>query len=430
MTIQQKIILDRLAAKPLACLLNLIARPLGILASIDHDDTPVKVRVIAIAKLLGIGSILKSIPLAKALKQKYPSAQYIFITAYKNKPLVESISIFDKCLYINDGSLIELLVSFLQLLFRLWKQKIDLYFDLEIYSAFSTILALLSLARNRYGFYRESTRFRLGLHTHLVYFNDHQHITKIYLQFARACGIKNAEMMNYSIEKLFISEKDKDELKNWLENKNIREETPYIVINPNASDLLLERRWPLIYFSALIEALVIGWHNPIFLVGSHEEYVYNNNLYNRLAQEARKYVFNSAGKISLMATVALIRSCQLIFTNDSGFYHIAGIFNIPTISLWGPGSPSHYSDINRMQDFVFYSKDIYCSPCIYRTEYPPCRGNNICMKSIPPKEVYKKACEILKIEPQADPASMERLYQAENPGELDIAICCLGRKND
>lgn len=429
MTLQQKIILDRLIAKPLACVLNLIVRPLGIVSSIDHSDDAQKVKSIAIAKLLGIGSILKAVPLIKTLKQKYRSSTYLFITAYRNKPLVESMSLFDKCLYINDSSLIKLFSSFLQLLWRLWRQKIDLYFDLEIYSAFSTILALLSLARNRYGFYRESTRFRLGLHTHLIYFNDHQHIVRIYLQFARVCGIKKAEMANYLPGKLLISERDKDELAKWLKSRNIAEETPYIAINPNASDLLLERRWPLIYFQAMIDALILVWHNPIFLIGSPEEGAYNNTLCGRLTQQARKYVFNTAGKISFMAAVALVSKAGLIVTNDSGFYHIAGIYNIPTISLWGPGSPAHYSDIHRIQDFVFYAKDIYCSPCIYRTEYPPCRGNNICMKSIAPIEVFKKACEILKIEPEADFASLERVYQMENSGELDIAICCVERKD-
>lgn len=428
MTLRQKVFLDRLMAKPLACLLNIVSSPFGRLISVDHDDSPEKVRAIAIAKFLGIGSILKSIPLAQALKQKYPSARYIFITAYKNKALVENISIFDDCLFINDASPIKLLSSFFMLLFRLWKQKIDLYFDLEVYSAFSTILALLSLARNRYGFYRESTRFRLGIHTHLAYFNDHQHITKIYLQFARACGIKNIDM-DYPAEKLSVSDSDKESLKDWMESVGVLQGEPYVVINPNASDLSLERRWPMDYFSSLINALVIGWEKPIFLVGSPEEYGYNNKLYGRLARGARKRVFNSAGKISLMAAVALISKAKLIITNDSGFYHIAGIFSVPTISLWGPASPLHYSDMGRPKDFIFYSQDIYCSPCVHKTEYPPCGGDNICMKSISPKAVYNKACEILGIEPKADTSRMERLCRTENLRDFDIIIRCPRKKD-
>ena len=75
------------------------------------------------------------------------------------------------------------------LLPRLWHYKIDLYFDLEVYSAFSTILATLSLARNRYGFYIANTNFRREPHTHLVYFNDYRQISSSLFSIARACGI-------------------------------------------------------------------------------------------------------------------------------------------------------------------------------------------------------------------------------------------------
>jgi ADP-heptose:LPS heptosyltransferase len=421
MTIQQKIVLDRLVAKPFACFLNLIAWPLGQMISLDHDDAPEKVKVIAIAKLLGIGSILKAIVLVQALKKRYPSSKYIFITSLKNKPLAESMSFFDECLYINDASLVSLSVDLFILLSRLWKQKIDLYFDLEVYSAFSTILSVLSLSRNRYGFYRDTTRFRLGLNTHLVYFNDHQRIAKIYLQFARACGIKDVDA-DYPAVKLHISEKAKEELGKWMENEGIQKGTPFMAINPNASDLALERRWPLVYFSALINALAASWRNPVFLVGSPDEYAYNTVLEDSLSQDARGYIYNCAGKISLMAAVALVSQAKLVITNDSGFYHIAGIFSIPTISFWGPASPSHYADTARLKDFIFYAKDIYCSPCVHRTESPPCRGNNICMYSIPPKEVYIKACEILGIAPSADTAYMEHIYQTQIQRDLDITI--------
>lgn len=427
MTIQKKIILDRFVAKPFACLLNLIAWPLGQVISIEHDDTPDKVKVIAIAKLLGIGSILKSIPLAYALKKKYPSSKYIFITSLKNKPLAESMSFFDECLYLNDASIAGFSADCFGALLRLWKQKVDLYFDLEVYSAFSTILSVLSLSRNRYGFYRDTTRFRLGLNTHLVYFNDHQPITKIYLQFARACGIKNIDI-DYPAPKLHISEKNKDEIKEWMLNNGMQKERPFIVINPNASDLALERRWPLIYFSSLINALAASWRNPIFLVGAQEEYSYNDALCNTFSQEVREYTYNCAGKVSLMSAVALVSQAKLMITNDSGFYHIAGIFNIPTVSFWGPASPSHYADTDRPHDFIFYAKNIYCSPCVHRTESPPCKGNNVCMYSIPPKDVYKKACEILGIDPKADTTYMERLYQTEIQKDFDITVRYPGKR--
>ena len=104
MNSSSKILLDRLIAKPIAFLLNLIAWPLGQIISYDHSDSPEKVHTIAIAKLLGMGSILRATPMIRALKTKYPKARYLFITTFKNKALIERLELFDIHLYIRDTS--------------------------------------------------------------------------------------------------------------------------------------------------------------------------------------------------------------------------------------------------------------------------------------------------------------------------------------
>lgn len=419
MKAQSKIILDRFIGKPLACLLNLIVFPVGQVFPAGHDDSPDKVKTIAIAKFLGMGSILRATPLVKALKKKYPSAKYIIITALKNKALVENIGLFDGFFYIRDTSFLSLFVDTVYLLFKLWQARIDLYFDLEVYSAFSTIITTLSLARNRYGFYTSSTMFRGQLNTHMVYFNDYQNISTIYLQFARACGISETD---YKIQKVGIREQAKLELANWMKKRNLSGKASYIVINPNASDLLLERRWPLDYFVLLINALTLSWHNPIFIVGSPDENPYVTMLREKLSEQAKAFTVDLSGEVSLEATMALIEKARLMITNDSGLYHMAVSFGIPVISLWGPVRPQHYTDDRNENNIIFYSRKIYCSPCIHRTDFPPCRGNNVCMKSISPKGVYKKACEILEIMPNADTFSMDSIYETECNKNFDIIV--------
>lgn len=419
MRLNKKILLDRYLAKPAAFLLNLFVWPLGKMIPRNHDDSAEKVKVIAIAKFLGMGSILRATPMIRALKQKYPRAQYIFITTLKNKPLAENIPLFDKLLFIRDTSMANIFVDTLALIFKLWQYRIDLYFDLEVYSGFSAVVTILSLARNRYGFYRVSTRFRTAVNTHMLYFNNHQHISKVYLQFARACGIKN---MDYKIEKIQLPARSAAELAQWMGRQGISEQTPCLLINPNASDLLLERRWPGHYFAALINALAVHWKNPICLVGSPEERPYVTGLWNSLSEEAKAISFNMAGEVSLEAVMALIERAKLMITNDSGLYHIAVSFATPVISLWGPASPEHYADAASGDNIIFYSKEIYCSPCVHITDFASCRGNNVCMKYISPKEVYQKACGILKIKPQADTSRMDAVYEKECRGNFDITI--------
>ena len=71
--------------------------------------------------------------------------------------------------------------------------RVDLYFDLEIYSAYSSLMALLSLARNRIGFYRESAQHKRGNYTHLMYFNTRSPIRYTYLQLGRLVGCEPVE---------------------------------------------------------------------------------------------------------------------------------------------------------------------------------------------------------------------------------------------
>jgi len=190
MKLSQKILLDRLIARPVACILNLIVLPVGLLLRRDHSDKPCSVHTIALAKFMGMGSIVRAIPLFSALRSKYPHARFVFITTTRNKVIIESIGGFDLVVYVRDDNIFSLGLDTLRLIVKLWSLRVDLYFDLEVYSAFATIVPLLGLARNRYGFYTDASFFKRALNTHLVYFNDTKHISVIYNQLARACGIK------------------------------------------------------------------------------------------------------------------------------------------------------------------------------------------------------------------------------------------------
>src|SRR5690606_16214387 len=111
-----------------------------------------------------------------------------------------------------------------------------------LYSFYSSILATLSCARNRAGFYRKSTEFKDGLFTHLIFFNTGMPVEALYLQMAIAAGAGSGDDTPEDVS-IAILEKDRDEFsvfaKGWLEPGD-----RLLAVNPNASDLCLERRWP------------------------------------------------------------------------------------------------------------------------------------------------------------------------------------------
>jgi ADP-heptose:LPS heptosyltransferase len=252
-----------------------------------------------------------------------------------------------------------------------------------------------------------------------VYFNVSRHITTIYLELVKACNIISNDK---DMSALDLREDDHKQYKDWFKKKGIDPQKKYIVINPNASDLLYERRWPAGYFALLIEALWRQWQGNIFLVGSEEEKGYVNSILNRCSDNVKDKVINTAGAFSLLSVFALIENAMLMITNDSGLYHVAVNLSTPLVSLWGPGDPQHYGGGSGAVDKILQDTSFYCSPCLYKIESPPCRGNNLCMKALPPYDVYKSVCGLLEIEAGEDFLKMKEVFEKHYQKDTAVSL--------
>jgi len=397
MKTKSKLLIDRSLGIPLAWAMNLGARFLGFLLRRDHSADPARVRTIVVAKILGMGSIVHSGPMLAGLRERFPQARILFLTAGSNRALVERLPMVDGGIYIDDRSVPGLLASTLKAMALLIRSRVDLYFDLEVYSASASILALCSLARNRYGLYRHSARFKKGIYTHLIYFNTRNAVARIYLQLLHSAG--GTGDFTGTLVPIEVLPEEKARVAAKLAAWGLPAGSPYVLVNPNASDLLVERRWPAERFCEVLEAMArpgLHW----VLVGTGEERAYVEALRERLTPECRDAVLNTAGRLGLHEFIALVQGAAVVLTNDTGPMHLAGALGKPTVCLFGPGSPEHYGIHGDQVEVV--RCPVACSPCIYETDAPPCAGNNVCMQLIRPERVV---------------ASLKRfLGDAPNPG--------------
>ena len=398
MNTKRQILLDKYIAKPLAYLTNFIVRVVGNILTINHNLDK-KFNIIAVCKFKGMGSIIQTTPMLQAIRCKFPEATIIFISTESNKALLEKITIIDEIVTINDRNIINLFTTSIRSLLHLIKKRPEVYIDLEIYSDFSTLFTVSTLSKNRIGFYLRSSSFRMGIYTHMMFFNPRVSVAKVYLQIASLLGCETENFGLYPLHN------------NLNINNNVGE---YIVVNPNASDLRLERRWDNNKFVKLIEWILNEYTNyKIILIGSKEEKIYTEAISNQVNSHR---VISTAGNTSLDELISLIYNAKLMISNDTGPMHIAFCTKTPVVCLFGPCSPEQYG-INEHATIIY--KQVYCSPCVHDFEVPPCGGNNICMKLIQVEEVQQKVKEILSnIPPQH-----EKLPQTQyKTGSLTIGI--------
>jgi ADP-heptose:LPS heptosyltransferase len=155
----------------------------------------------------------------------------------------------------------------------------------------------------------------------------------------------------------------------------------YILVNPNASDLLIERRWPEVYVLQTLTRLATNGHKVV-LLGSPSEAPFVQSLHSQLPEPVRERVFNTAGRLSLGEAFALVEGAACVLTNDTGPMHMAFALGRPTVCLFGPVDPMHYGMDG--PNIVTLYAPVPCSPCVHEIDDPPCRGNNVCMQRLSP----------------------------------------------
>lgn len=390
---RHKILIDRTIGFILSILFAVVARVLGFILRRDHRPAE-NPESVAVAKFVGVGSIIYVGYFCRLLKIRFPKTKLYFITTKGSEAIASRLPDVDKVLTVNDSGLARMLLTNLLLIGKLWKVRPDLYFDMEVYSSYSAMIANLSLARNRYGFYRKSVAFKKGLFTHLVFFNTRRHISEIYRQMALAAGAKGDAV---SLPSPLVYPEDEDCLNVFLEKRNIHKES-LIVINPNVSELLLERRWMTERWAAYLEEATQRWPQFVFaLTGVSHEQKYVNQIRSSLSESAMKNVINLVGQLDFGMYLALIKACHCVVTVDSGPLHVAASLGKSTISLWGPGDPGHYAPVSGKHKILY--NPVYCSPCLYHADVPPCGGDNRCMQNITVDELLQATDDFIKETP-------------------------------
>ena len=300
---------------------------------------------------------------------------------------------------IREDSFINLVIDTLNFFFWTRAKKIDTVIDLELFSRFTALLSGFSGAERIVGFhsfYNEGL-YRGDFLTHKVAYNNHIHISKNFIALINALMDSNGEIPyskrkisddEVKLDKAEILRETVDEVKKIISGKYPEyddKKHSLVLINPNASELLVQRRWPPEYYSELIKRILNFNKNILVLItGAPNE--------KREAEELKNFAnndrcINFAGSTSFLQLPALYSISSFMITNDSGPGHFSAVTDLKTFVFFGPETPKLYGSLGNSTSI--YAK-LACSPCVSASNHrkTPCK-NNKCLQVIKPDDVMK-----------------------------------------
>ena len=165
----------------------------------------------------------------------------------------------------------------------------------------------------------------------------------------------------------------------YLKEKKIFEK-PTIGIAPGATygDA---KRWGSERFGEVAAALADRY--DILILGAVQERPISEEVENELRSRGVHNYRNEVGKTTVEELAQLIAGLSLFISNDSGQMHIAGVFHIPTVAIFGPTIAAQTSPWKHAA-LSIVRKDIPCAPCMKRT--CPLKHHE-CMRQIQTEEV-------------------------------------------
>lgn len=396
---------DRWAGQPLCLLFTIWERLCGLLSPpVPPDGPPRRIMFIELAE---IGGLVVAYPALMHARRLFPQAELYFCTFAGGKGILDLLDVVppERQFIIRPDSPATLATDTLRAIGAMHRAGIDAVVNLETFARFSSLLALLSGAPRRAGFFRfrDEGRYTGDLLTHKVIYNPHVHAARSFITLVQALAEQPGRQPR---AKLPLGDASLDLPRIGLDQGARREMTAMleaeaggplgharmVILNPNASDLVAARRWPAEHFLELGRGLLAGDNLRIVLTGTGSERPHCQRLADALDAPGR--VLNLAGRTSLRQLIDLYNLCHLLITNDSGPAHFASLTGLPVLALFGPETPDIYGPLGENAHVIY--RALACSPCVsaYNQKRTPCR-DNICLTGISPAEALRRAKEIL-----------------------------------
>jgi ADP-heptose:LPS heptosyltransferase len=154
-----------------------------------------------------------------------------------------------------------------------------------------------------------------------------------------------------------------------------------------------EKTYPPEKMKEVVKMLLQHTNNRIFLFGG----VNDKEVLEQWENEFEG-LRSMAGKMNFEKELEVIAQLDVMISMDSANMHLASLFGVPVVSVWGATHPfaGFYGWGQAPENAV--QIDLYCRPCSVFGNKPGYRGDLLCLHSIFPLTIYNKVMENLRQE--------------------------------
>lgn len=345
----------------------------------------------------GIGDVLFTTPVIKAIKRQYPDSFIGYWSNLRVKPILASNPQINKVFSLSRGDLKKLyqesifkgLGLAVKLAWQIKKENFDICLDFSLDHRYSLLAKIIGI-RRRIGFnYKGRGRF-LTDRIDLIGYQE-KHVVEYYLELLKFLNIPAADKSLY----LAVPEHSQQRAQDLLAAAGIEENDLIIGIVPGAGGSWGKdagyKHWPALKFAQAADRLAAELKAKILILGDESE----AKISDVIVHVMRNKPIDLAGKTSLDILPAVIKNCNLLITNDGGPMHMAVALGVRTVSVFGPVSELVYGPFPFKNNHVVLKWDMSCRPCYNNFRLPGCDKDRECLRSISVDAVFEASQKLL-----------------------------------
>ncbi len=358
-----------------------------ILWAIAHIFTPWKIfgkrpipsgpKKVLLIRADYIGDVLLTTHTLKAIRERFPESHISFLVSSKSReilegnPYIDTILTYDPPWFFKKG-FVQAFREYSKILSLIRKEQFDLAVDFRGDARNIFLLMVFGGVPDRISFAASGGWYLL---TSIADYKESLHESEYHTIIAETLGAKVDKNM---LPQMFITDKDRIFINNFLNKYGIKKDDMLVVIHPGARQAV--RQWPESRYTEVGRYLIEEYGAKIILTGSREEL----QLIQRVKKSMNDEAIIGATEIhSFKQMTALFERCRLYIGVSSGPSHMAGAAHLPSVLIFGPESVSQWYPLGNK--YYIARKDFPCCPCNQKH----CTAKENCIESVKVEDVTK-----------------------------------------